>query len=59
MKRKRARQLQLTFVTETIVCVPKDNEQELVSALAELLLAAAKERDDVERRQSHEHQDHG
>lgn len=59
MKGKRARQLQLTFVTEAIVWVPKDKEQELLSALAELLLAGAKEGDDDERGQGHERQDHG
>lgn len=58
MKRKRAGQLKLTFAAEAVVSVPKDNEQELVNALAELLLAAVKKGNDNEKGESHEREDH-
>jgi hypothetical protein len=58
MKPRRTRQMQLTFATEAIIWFAKEKQQEVVNALAELLLAAANGEDDDEGRHSDERQDH-
>jgi hypothetical protein len=59
MKRRRVRQLQLTFGVETGTCLSKEQEREVVDALADLLLAAVLAEDGDDRRESNERQDHG
>jgi len=54
MRRRRLRQLQLGFETKTVRWLPKEKEQEVVEALAELLLAAVMESDGDERKQDDE-----
>jgi hypothetical protein len=59
MRRRRARQLQLGLEARPAQRVPKDKERELVEALAEMLLAAAREESGDEGRGEDECQDHG
>ena len=58
MRRRRIRQLTLTFGADPVTWLPKEQEDEVVDALAELLLGAAVADESNEGSEDDERQDH-
>ena len=59
MTRKRTKQMQLAFPTQVVSRLPKEKKEQVVQALADLLLATVTRDDSDDRRQDDESQDHG